>query len=68
MRKYMRQCKVAAPPAVVGVLGTAFGCPYERPIPTDRVLCRTGMIGAGTRLIYSAENTGMATFRRMTPC
>ena len=50
-----------SPSAVVGVLGTAFGCPYEGDMPIDRVLRLTdGMIEAGARLIYFADTTGMA--------
>ena len=46
---------------VVGVLGTAFGCPYEGDIPLDSVLRLTGaMIEAGARLIYFADTTGTA--------
>lgn len=49
------------PARVVAVLGTAFGCPYEGPMPLDRRLRLIGgMIEAGADLIYFADTTGMA--------
>lgn len=46
---------------VVGVLGTAFGCPYEGRVSLDDVLRLTGaMIETGTKLVYFADTTGMA--------
>ena len=50
-----------SPSQVVGVLGTAFGCPYEGDMPVDRVLrLIDGMIECGLKLIYFADTTGMA--------
>lgn len=46
---------------VAGVLGTAFGCPYEGRIALDDILRLTGeMIEAGAKLVYFADTTGMA--------
>ena len=59
-------CAVAkgTPSKVVGVIGTAFGCPYEGDMPVDRVL---GIIETyaecGIELLYFADTTGMANPR-----
>ncbi len=46
---------------VVGVLGTAFGCPYEGDISVERCLpLIEGMVEGGAKLIYFADTTGMA--------
>lgn len=47
---------------MVGVVGTAFGCPYSGPVPIERVerivACYEDL---GTELTYLADTTGMAS-------
>ncbi len=46
---------------VVGVLGTAFGCPYEGDMPVERCLPLIEVMVEGcAKLIYFADTTGMA--------
>lgn len=46
---------------IVGVVATAFGCPYEGPIPFDRVARQFDhLVGLGAELVYLADTTGMA--------
>lgn len=46
---------------IVGVVATAFGCPYEGAIPFDRVSRQFDhLAGLGATLIYLADTTGMA--------
>jgi hydroxymethylglutaryl-CoA lyase len=49
------------PSRIVGVVATAFGCPYEGAIPFDRVARQFDhLTGLGADLIYLADTTGMA--------
>ncbi|WP_261130917.1 hydroxymethylglutaryl-CoA lyase [Bacillus sp. Marseille-Q3570] len=46
---------------VVGVLGTAFGCPFEGEVPVERVLgVAEEFLKAGCKAITLADTTGMA--------
>ncbi len=46
---------------LVGVVATAFGCPYEGPVALDRVLALFGqLVELEAPLIYLADTTGMA--------
>ena len=46
---------------LVGVVATAFGCPYEGPVPIARVRQLFGqLVDLGAGLIYLADTTGMA--------
>jgi hydroxymethylglutaryl-CoA lyase len=46
---------------LVGGIATAFGCPYEGPVPLDRVhRLFEQLVGHGCPLIYLADTTGMA--------
>jgi hydroxymethylglutaryl-CoA lyase len=46
---------------IVGVVATAFGCPYEGAIPFDRVLRHFDhLVDLGADLVYLADTTGMA--------
>lgn len=46
---------------IVGVLGTAFGCPFAGTIPTERILSAAEtFVNAGTKEITLADTTGMA--------
>jgi hydroxymethylglutaryl-CoA lyase len=46
---------------LVGVVATAFGCPYEGPVPPARVRQLFGQLAElGATLIYLADTTGMA--------
>ncbi|MCF6411593.1 hydroxymethylglutaryl-CoA lyase [Pseudalkalibacillus salsuginis] len=46
---------------VIGVLGTAFGCPFEGEVPVERVLkVAESFLKAGSRGITLADTTGMA--------
>ncbi|WP_221567223.1 hydroxymethylglutaryl-CoA lyase [Alkalihalobacillus sp. TS-13] len=52
---------VAAGRNVVGVLGTAFGCPFEGDVPVARVLgVAEKFLHAGCKAITLADTTGMA--------
>ncbi|MGP4079279.1 hydroxymethylglutaryl-CoA lyase [Pseudalkalibacillus sp. R45] len=52
---------VAAGRNVVGVLGTAFGCPFEGEVPVERVLrVAETFLKTGCRAITLADTTGMA--------
>lgn len=49
------------PSRIVGVVATAFGCPYEGAIPFDRVARQVDhLVGLGADLVYLADTTGMA--------
>lgn len=49
------------PSQLVGVVATAFGCPYEGPVPLDRVRRIVGhIIEQGASIVYLADTTGMA--------
>lgn len=49
------------PSQIVGVIGTAFGCPYEGAISADTVLgLIEPQVEGGARTIYFADTTGMA--------
>jgi hydroxymethylglutaryl-CoA lyase len=49
------------PVRIVGVIGTAFGCPYEGRVAPDAVLrLIEAQIDGGARTIYLADTTGMA--------
>ena len=52
---------IAASRGVVGVLGTAFGCPFEGEVPIERVL-QVGekFLQAGCSALTLADTTGMA--------
>lgn len=53
--------------AIVAVIGTAFGCPYEGPMAVDQVFRLVeSLVGAGARLLYFADTTGMANPRQIT--
>jgi hydroxymethylglutaryl-CoA lyase len=46
---------------LVGGIATAFGCPYEGPIPISRLEMLFGqLVGLGSPVIYLADTTGMA--------
>lgn len=46
---------------LVGVVATAFGCPYEGAVPLGRVVEEFDrLVGHGARLIYLADTTGVA--------
>ena len=46
---------------LVGAIATAFGCPYEGPMPIERVAMLFGqLVGFGSPVIYLADTTGMA--------
>jgi hydroxymethylglutaryl-CoA lyase len=46
---------------LVGGIATAFGCPYEGPVPLERVhRLFEQLVGHGAPLIYLADTTGMA--------
>ncbi|KIL45103.1 hydroxymethylglutaryl-CoA lyase [Jeotgalibacillus soli] len=52
---------VKAKKGVAGVLGTAFGCPFEGEVPVDRVLkTAEKFVEAGCTEITLADTTGMA--------
>ncbi|MCM3122917.1 MULTISPECIES: hydroxymethylglutaryl-CoA lyase [unclassified Mesobacillus] len=52
---------ISAGKRAVGVLGTAFGCPYEGNVPFDRVLkTAEAFLEAGFEKITLADTTGMA--------
>ena len=52
------------PAQVVGVIGTAFGCPYEGRVEPDAVLTLIdAQVESGARTIYLADTTGMANPR-----
>jgi hydroxymethylglutaryl-CoA lyase len=47
---------------MVGVVGTAFGCPYSGPVPLERVARIVAFYEElGTELTYLADTTGMAS-------
>lgn len=49
------------PSKIVGVVATAFGCPYEGAIPFERVDRLFGnLVSLGAELIYLADTTGVA--------
>jgi hydroxymethylglutaryl-CoA lyase len=46
---------------IVGVVATAFGCPYEGPIPFDRVERLFAQhVSLGAEVVYLADTTGVA--------
>jgi len=46
---------------IVGGIATAFGCPYEGPVPIDNLLrLFERLVGMGSPVIYLADTTGMA--------
>jgi hydroxymethylglutaryl-CoA lyase len=46
---------------LVGGIATAFGCPYEGPMPIERVaMLFEQLVGFGSPVIYLADTTGMA--------
>jgi hydroxymethylglutaryl-CoA lyase len=46
---------------LVGAIATAFGCPYEGPMPIERVRMLFGqLVELGSPVIYLADTTGMA--------
>ncbi|MEX2127661.1 MAG: hydroxymethylglutaryl-CoA lyase [Xanthobacteraceae bacterium] len=46
---------------IVGVVATAFGCPYEGPVSPDRVRrLFEQLVGHGAPIIYLADTTGVA--------
>jgi hydroxymethylglutaryl-CoA lyase len=46
---------------IVGGMATAFGCPYEGPVPLDNVhRLFEQLVGLGSPVIYLADTTGMA--------
>jgi hydroxymethylglutaryl-CoA lyase len=46
---------------IVGGMATAFGCPYEGPVPIERVhRLFEQLVGLGSPVIYLADTTGMA--------
>jgi hydroxymethylglutaryl-CoA lyase len=46
---------------LVGGIATAFGCPYEGPLPTDRLQrVFEQLVALGSPVIYLADTTGMA--------
>jgi hydroxymethylglutaryl-CoA lyase len=52
---------------IVGVVATAFGCPYEGAVPLDRVRRLAGqLVEHGAPLVYLADTTGMANPRRIS--
>jgi hydroxymethylglutaryl-CoA lyase len=51
---------------ISGVIGTAFGCPYEGPVPEARVLqIAERYAKAGASVVYLADTTGMANPRQV---
>jgi hydroxymethylglutaryl-CoA lyase len=52
---------------VQGIVATAWGCPYEGDVPTDRVLWVAGeLLAAGADALSYGDTTGMATPGRVT--
>lgn len=46
---------------IEGVIGTAFGCPYEGDVALDHVMeIAEGVVTAGASVVYFADTTGMA--------
>jgi hydroxymethylglutaryl-CoA lyase len=57
---------IASNRGVTGVIGTAFGCPYEGKVPISRVLkVAESFLNAGCTEITLADTTGMATPRQV---
>lgn len=51
----------ATPSRIVGVIGTAFGCPYDGPVPIERVEEIVALYAElGAALVYLADTTGVA--------
>ena len=49
-----------------GVISVAFGCPYEGPVPPERVFSiARALVGAGAHEIAFADTTGMANPRQV---
>lgn len=52
--------------SIVGVVGTAFGCPYDGPVPMERVAGIVELFAElGTSLVYLADTTGVADPRQI---
>jgi hydroxymethylglutaryl-CoA lyase len=46
---------------VVGAIATAFGCPYEGPVPRERMhRMMAQLLGHGAPIVYLADTTGVA--------
>jgi hydroxymethylglutaryl-CoA lyase len=52
--------------SIVGVVGTAFGCPYDGPVPVERVAGIVELFAElGAPLVYLADTTGVADPRQI---